>query len=448
MFFNYNEFIRGEKMRHYRTKKDSNERLSIVDIKLKSKNDIQTIKIDPNDLKQEIIGFGGAFTEASAYNLSRISKEQREKAIQLYFDPVDGLGYNIGRVSIHGCDFSLGSYLYIDDYDNTLESFDISRDQPIIDTIKDAEKYAQQNIKILGSPWTPPFWMKDNQSPVRGGKLLKKYYQTWANYFAKFIEAYEDRGVEVAWVSIQNEPAAVQRWDSCIYTGEEERDFVKVLGPTLEKAGYQDKGILIWDHNRDIMVERAQAVLEDPEAYKYVWGTAFHWYDNEQFDNVRKVHEMYPNKHLMFTEGCQEGGPHFGEYEVGERYGRNILNDLRNYNEGYIDWNLFLDDTGGPNHVNNLCSAPIMIKIFHEEIVKMPSYYYIGHFSKFIRPKAVQIASSGTDQLMYVSFRNEDGSYVVVIQNQNDKDINTQIEGLKEKIEVTVEARSISTIIL
>lgn len=448
LFFRYNEGIGGIYMKHYRTKKDSQDRLSLVETKLKQNSHLESIVIDPKDEKQKIIGFGGAFTESSAYNLGRINTSQREKAIKAYFDPKEGLGYTIGRVSIHGCDFSLGSYLYINDYDDTLESFNISRDQPIIDLIKDAEKYAGQNIEILGSPWTPPFWMKDNQSPIRGGKLLPKYYQTWADYFVKFIKAYEEKGISISWVSVQNEPAAVQRWDSCEYSAQDERDFVKVLGPTLEKHNLEDKKILIWDHNRDIMVERASVVFDDPEANRYAWGTAFHWYENEQFQNVLKLHEKYPDKHLMFTEGCQEGGPHFGEYQVGERYGRNILNDLRNYNEGYIDWNLFLDETGGPNHVNNLCSAPVMIKIFHEEIIHMISYYYIGHFSKFIRPNAVQLGSSGTNEVMYVAFRNEDGSEVVVVQNEKETEVHVEIKGLKQPILVTIEPRSISTFIV
>ena len=435
-------------MKHIRTKKDAFEWLSEADIRLDSAHKLEKIIVNPKDLKQTIIGFGGAFTEASAYNLSRIDAQKREKAIEAYFDPEKGLGYSIGRVSIHGCDFSLGSYLYIKDYDDTLESFDISRDQPIIDLIKDSERIAKKNIKILGSPWTPPFWMKDNNSPIRGGKLLPQYYQTWANYFVKFIDAYQEKGIDVFAVTVQNEPAAVQRWDSCIYTGKDECEFVKVLGPTLEKAGYKDKHILIWDHNRDIMVERAQAVLSDPEAYKYVWGTAFHWYENEQFANVAKLHDLYPEKHLLFTEGCQEGGPHFNEYQVGERYGRNMINDLRNHTEGYIDWNLFLDETGGPNHVNNLCSSPMMIKIFHEELIYMPSYYYIGHFSKYIKPGAIQLASSGTSKLLYVAFLNPDQSQVLVVQNEHDEPFNIKVEGLNELINMTVDAHSISTIII
>ena len=396
---------------------------------------------------QTVLGFGGAFTEASAYNLSRINKKEREKAIKAYFDPEEGLGYTLGRVSIHGCDFSLGSYLYIDDYDDTLNSFSIKRDQPIIDLIHDASLISGQNIKILASPWTPPFWMKDNHSPIRGGKLLPKYDQIWANYFVKFIESYTKAGVDIFSVTIQNEPAAIQRWDSCIYEAEDEARFAKVLGKTFEKHQLNQK-IYIWDHNRDVMLERAIKTLKDEEASKYIYGIAFHWYDQEMFDEVKKTHDRFPDKHLIFTEGCQESGPHLLEYKVGERYGRNIINDFRNYNEGYIDWNLFLDDTGGPNHVNNLCSAPILLNIFHEEIVKNPSYYYIGHLSKFVKPGARQIKSSGTNEVLYVVFINPDGQIVIVIQNESEKDKKIVIKGLKENIEILSKSHSISTLIV
>jgi len=435
-------------MQQYLTQRDSQNRLSKITPIVISDEACLKLTVHPRKLGQTMLGFGGAFTEASAYNLSRIGKSVREQAIQAYFDPVDGLGYTLGRVSIHGCDFSLGSYLYINDNDDTLESFDISRDQPIINLIKDAERIAKQPIKILGSPWTPPFWMKDNLSPIRGGKLLPKYYSIWAAYFVRFVEEYRKKGVSIEFLSVQNEPAAVQRWDSCIYSAEEERDFVKVLGPTLAKAGLGDQKILIWDHNRDLMVQRAKPIYDDPVAAAYVWGTAFHWYDNEQFKNVLTHHQMFPTKHLLFTEGCQEGGPHFGEWQVGERYGRNMINDLRNFTEGYLDWNLFLDETGGPNHVNNFCSSPVMIRIWNEELVKMPSYYYIGHFSKFIRPGAIQMASEGPDQLLTVAFVNPDGTQVLVVQNEKAEPFNLEVGGMKETFRLTIQPHSISTIII
>lgn len=434
-------------MKHIRTSKNDHERFNIVKEKETFPELTMKLTIDPKKTMQSIIGFGGAFTEASAYNLLRISKEQRLKAIKDYFDPVDGLGYTIGRVAIHGCDFSLNSFLYIDDYDDSLKSFSIKRDQPIIDLIKDASSIRKQDIKILASPWTPPFWMKDNNSPIRGGKLLPKYDQIWANYFVKFIKAYEEKGINVFSVTVQNEPMAAQRWDSCIFEADDEARFVKVLGKTFEQNDLK-QNIYIWDHNRDQMLERTKAVLKDKEAYKYVYGTAFHWYDQEEFEEVKKTHDAFLDKHLIFTEGCQENGPHLGEYAIGERYGRNMINDFRNYNEGYIDWNLFLDDVGGPNHVNNLCSAPIHIKVFNEEVYRNLSYYYIGHFSKYILPNAVQIESKADKDLYYIAFKNPDDSYVVIIQNEKEVDFKIDIKGLNKPIEVLSKARSISTIII
>lgn len=435
-------------MKHYRTSQVFGERLSLVLDEEKIDKSRHIIHIDQNKKGQTILGFGGAFTESSAYNLSRVNAKLREQAIQAYFDKEKGIGYNMGRVSIHGCDFSLGSYLYIEDYDDELKTFSIHRDKKVIQLIKDAEKYAKEPISLIASPWTPPYWMKDNNSPIFGGKLLPKYDQIWANYFVKFIRAYEKEGANIFAVSIQNEPQAIQRWDSCIYDHEDELRFLKVLGKTFENEGLKDKHILIWDHNRDVMVERAKHIYQDQEASKYAWGTAFHWYDQEQFNEVAKHHEMFPDKHLIFTEGCQENGPHINEYKVGERYGRNMIHDLKNYTEAYIEWNLFLDETGGPNHVNNLCSAPIILKIFPQEMILNPSYYYIGHFSKFIQKNAVQMESSGTDQVLYVSFLNPDGSIVIVVLNEKNEDVNLTMTGLKEEITFKSIAHSISTWII
>jgi len=411
-------------------------------------NGAEKIMLDPTKRLQKVIGFGGAFTEASAYNLNRIGKSVREKAIEAYFDPVSGLGYSLGRVSIHGCDFSLGSYLYIDDYDDTLASFDISRDKEIIKLILDSEKVAEKPIGIVASPWTPPFWMKTNNSPIRGGHLKPEYYQTWADYFVKFIKSYREFGVDVQYITVQNEPAAIQRWDSCIFEPEEEREFVKVLGKTLADNKLSSIKILVWDHNRDLMLDRAKVIYNDLEAAKYVWGTAFHWYGEEKFANVETHHRLYPEKHLMFTEGCQEQGPHIGDAEVGIRYARNIINDFRGGTEGFIDWNLYLDETGGPNHVNNLCSAPIIIRIFQEELILMPAYYAIGHLSRYVKPGAIQIGSSGTDKLQYVAFQNPGFDKVLVILNENVDKVSVEIDVDGESIHTEVDGKSISTILL
>ena len=308
---------------------------------------------------------------------------------------------------------------------------------------------AGESIELLASPWSPPAFMKDNNSMIQGGKLLPEFYQPWANYYVKFIEEYRKEGLTMWGITVQNEPAAVQRWDSCVYTAEEERDFVKnYLGPTMKNSSAKDVNILIWDHNRDIIVERAKTVLEDPEAAAYVWGTGFHWYVSEEFEKVGKVHELFPDKGLLFTEGCQEGGVHWDSWKTGERYARNMIGDFNNWCQGYIDWNLFLDNTGGPNHVNNLCDAPIILDIFPMKIVKQSSYYYVGHFSKYIQKGAYRIQlDNSNEHVQAVAFKNPTGEVVVVVLNETDKKQTFSIK-LDKTYRVTMENNSIATVIL
>ena len=436
------------------TSKETSDRLSdkgAVSFTARVEGRTADIELDPDVTYQTILGFGGAFTEASAYTLSRMSQEKRAEAIRSYFDASEGLGYTIGRVHIHSCDFALENYTYVEDFDSELSTFDISRDHRwVLPLIKDAVKVKGGDITMLASPWSPPAWMKTNGEMNHGGQLKAEYRDVWARYYTKFIEAYRNAGVPIWGITIQNEPDAVQTWDSCIYSAEEERDFIKNhLGPVMHEAGMQDVNILIWDHNRDIIVERASVVLSDPEAAKYVWGTGFHWYVSEEFENVGKVHDMFPDKHLLFTEGCQEGGVKLGEWFTGERYGRNIIGDLNNWTEGYLDWNIVLDETGGPNHVNNLCDAPIIADTATDTLHYNSSYYYIGHFSKYIVPGAVRIGlTSAVDGVLATAFRNPDGSIAAVLMNESDEARQAAI-GLGEQItEAVLPPHSIATILI
>lgn len=395
---------------------------------------------------QTMQGFGGAFTEASAYNLSRVEKNIREQLLKAYFDPIDGIGYSMGRISINSCDFGLGTYDYVQPYDETLHSFDISRDQHIIDMIQEATKIAQKDLQIIASPWSPPFWMKDNLKAIKGGKLLKKYYPLWAQYIIKFIEAYKAQGVLIDALTIQNEPAANQRWESCLYNAQDEKEMVTTLGKALKEANLKTK-IYIWDHNRDEMFERASNILNDEEAASFVYGIAFHWYDNDQFLEVKKTHDTFKDQHLLFTEGCQEGGPHLHSYDVAERYGKNMMHDISNGTEGYIDWNLYLDTTGGPNHVNNLCSSPIMVDVFPETMILNPSYFYMKHFSKHI-PKGSKRLFSSSQNILQNIFLRPDGSYVAVLLNLHDEAYHVSSHHKLIDFETYLPAHSIQTMIL
>jgi glucosylceramidase len=384
--------------------------------------DLPIVAVDTESAFQQIEGFGGAFTEASAVNWLALSTARRQEVLEAYFDPARGHGYSLCRVHMGSCDFALGNYAHVAaPEDMALESFSIERDrQALLPFIQAAQRVAGQPLKLLASPWSPPAWMKLNGQMNGGGTLRPDCRRAWARCYVRFVEAYEAEGVPIWGVSVQNEPMATQHWDSCLYTAEEERDFVRdFLGPELEAAGLGRVRIVIWDHNRDLMVERARAVYSDPQAARYVWGTGFHWYGEDHFDHVQEVHDAWPDKHLLFTEGCQEGGPHHGSWELGERYARSMINDLNRWTVGWIDWNLLLDQQGGPNHVGNFCSAPIHTDASTDGFSLQSSYYYLGHFARFARPGAHRVLclASGQD-IEATAFRNVDDSVAVVVMNR------------------------------
>jgi glucosylceramidase len=376
---------------------------------------------------QTMEGFGGAFTEAAAVTWQGLSPARQQDVLSDYFDASIGHCYTLCRVHMNSCDFSLGNYAHLEKPgDVDLAGFNIDRDrQALLPFIKAAQRVAKLPIKLLVSPWSPPAWMKSNGQMNNGGFLLPEFCHAWAQCFVRFIQAYAAEGVPIWAVSVQNEPAATQTWDSCIYSAEEERDFVRdFLGPELAKAGLEHIKIVIWDHNRDHLVQRASTVYLDPEAAKYVWGAGFHWYGEPHFDQVQLTHDAWPEKQLLFTEGCQEGGPHTGSWALGERYAHNIINDLNRWTVGWIDWNLVLDETGGPNHVGNLCSAPILIDRANNALMHQSSYYYLGHFSRFIKPGARRVLCAASRQdLEATAFVNPDGSVAVVVMNRTEASI-------------------------
>jgi glucosylceramidase len=386
---------------------------------------LPTVTVDTGVSFQHIEGFGGAFTEASAVNWLALGVAHREQVLEAYFDPVRGHGYSLCRVHMGSCDFALGNYAHVETPDDmALVSFSIERDrQALLPFIRAARRVAGSPIKLLASPWSPPAWMKTTGRMNDGGRLRPECRRAWARCYVRFIESYEAEGVPIWGVSVQNEPAATQRWDSCRYTAEEERDFVRDhLGPELEAAGLGRVRIVIWDHNRDLMVERASAVYSDPAAARYVWGTGFHWYGEDHFDHVQQVHDAWPDKHLLFTEGCQEGGPHHGSWELGERYARSMINDLNRWTVGWIDWNLILDHEGGPNHAGNFCSAPIHTTRSPEGFSLQSSYYYLGHFARFVRPGARRVlCAASRPDTEATAFRNTDGSVAVLVLNRTEQ---------------------------
>ena len=242
-----------------------------------------------------------------------------------------------------------------------------------------------------------------------------------------------------------------------MYTAEEERDFIKnYLGPTLLKNGMKDKKLIAWDHNRDLIYQRARTILTDPKAAQYVWGIGYHWYEpwsggEPMFDNIKLVHETFPEKNLIFTEGCADSydAAKVKDWRLGELYGRSMINDFNGGAVGWTDWNVLLDETGGPNHVRNFCFAPVHAHTKTGEITYTNSYYYIGHFSKFVRPGARRVASSPSrSQLLSTAFVNTDGKLSVVVMNKSDKAVNYFLWLDGQAAEVNTPPHSIQTLVL
>jgi glucosylceramidase len=408
------------------TARETGERLTS---RLASFHDASTpsgpsIVVDDNVRYQTIEGFGGAFTESAATTLLKMSPARQEEILAAYFGPSVGHGYTLCRTHINSCDFSLGNYAYDETPgDVDLCDFTIDRDrQVLLPMIHRAQRMSNNSFKLFASPWSPPAWMKTTGEMNRGGKLLDEYRQTWAKYFARYIREYEREGVPIWGVTIQNEPEAVQSWDSCIYTADEERIFVReFLGPVLEAEGLGRVKIIIWDHNRDELFLRAKGVLDDPLAAKYVWGVGFHWYVADKFDNIQLVHDAYPDFPLLLTEACVEHGAHEGDWSSGEKYARSIIQDLNHWAVGWVDWNMLLDEKGGPNHVGNYCSAPIIADTTTDTVHYQSSYYYLGHFARYIRHGARRVlCSTNRDELEATAFVNVDGRHVVVALNRTD----------------------------
>ena len=455
--------VEGKQVIVYTTADSTTYRLTPTDT-LRFKELIQPIETqvcvfaNPDKTFQTFLGIGGALTDASAETFSKIPAAKQAELLQAYYDTKKGIGYTLARTNINSCDFSSGSYTYVSEGDKELKSFKIDHDMQFrIPFIKKAIEAAGGKLTLFVSPWSPPGYMKDNNDMLHGGKLKPEYYQSWADYYAKFINAYEKAGIPVWGLTIQNEPMATQKWESCIYTADDERDFLKnFLGPTMQKDGLGDKKIIVWDHNRDLMVQRANVIFGDPEASKYAWGMGFHWYQSwsggdKMFDNVKIVHESYPDKNLMFTEGCPESfNPAMYNYwGLGEAYGRSMINDFNNGTVGWTDWNILLDETGGPNHVKNFCFAPVHADTKTGQLIYTNSYYYIGHISKFVRPGAKRIISSASrSQLLTTAFINEDGKISVIVMNQSKLKITYNLCIGHSAAEVKILPHSIQTLVL
>ncbi|MBK7407170.1 MAG: glycoside hydrolase family 30 protein [Saprospirales bacterium] len=440
------------------------------------------IKLLPDEKFQTITGFGGSFTEASASLLNRLSKENRDKILEAYFGET-GAKYSLTRTHMNSCDFSLSNYSYAPvEGDMELTNFSIDEDRDdIIPMIKEAMAISKDGFKILSSPWTAPPWMKDNKD-WRGGKLLPEYYDTWALFFSKYIDAYKAEGIDIWGVTVENEPLGNNHnWESMHYTPEEMTAFVQnFLGPKLESDGHQVK-ILGYDQNRgEELIEWAKVMYRDEASAKYFDGIAVHWYAStyDWFpESLQFAHEAAPDKHLIQSEACGDSevpkwqddqwywskeATDWGwdwapedqkalhpKYAPVNRYARDIIGCLNNWVDGWIDWNMVLDTQGGPNWFKNWCLAPVIVDPDKDEVYITPIYYAMAHFSKYIRPGAVRIGfENADDSLMVTAAQNPDGSIAAVIFNQGESAKHFTLSLGERSTEITINAQAIQTIVI
>lgn len=399
------------------------------------------INLYPDVTYQEFVGMGAALTEASAYSYSLLPDEKKKEFINDYFNVSN---YSLCRISIGSCDFSLKSYSYAHKHD--LSDFSIEKDKKyIIPFIQDILK-VKPNLKFLASPWSPPSFMKNTKRLIGGGKLLNKYKQIYADYLVKFINSYKELGINISYITVQNETNATTIWESCVYTPEDEADFLaNYLYPTFQKNNITTK-ILIYDHNKEKLFNRAIDEFNNPQAKAAASGIAFHWYSGNHFENIALCREFFPDKLLFHTEGC------FGISENNSYhnlYAHDIAEDLNAGVNGYMDWNILLDSKGGPNHKRNYCNSPSMLLEDNSDYTKSLCYYYIGHFSRVIQPGAHRIAfSKFSSDIKMTAFKNPDNSIAVVLVNGEHYNMKINLCIKNSMIKDTLEAQSIISYII
>ncbi len=441
-----------------------------------------TIKLFPGQKYQTITGFGGAFTEASAHVLNQLGQDNRKKILEAYFGS-EGAQYSLTRTHMNSCDFSLGNYSYAPvEGDVDLQHFSIDEDRDdLIPMIKEAMAISSEGFKIIASPWTAPTWMKDNKQWV-GGKLLPEYYDTWALFFSKYVDAYKEEGIDIWGFTVENEPLGNgNNWESMHFTPNEMSFFVQNhLGPKLKELGKENIKILGYDQNREHLQEWVDAMYGDNQSANYFSGTAIHWYAStyEIFpEALQYAHEKAPDKYLIQTEACVDAevpkwkddawywskeATDWGwdwapedqkylhpKYVPVYRYARDIIGCLNNWVDGWVDWNMVLDRQGGPNWFGNWCVAPVIVDTEKDEVYYTPLYYTLMHFSRFIRPGAHRIGFKNSDgTLLTTAAQNTDGSIIVVLLNQGNSKKTYELVLGDETMKIEMQAQALQTVVI
>lgn len=446
----------------------------------------QVVNLYPDFVFQEIEGFGGAMTESAAYLLANMTEEKRNHALQELFGK-DGMGFRFLRVSIDSCDYSLSEYQAVPDpiSDPELRTFSIGRDKKyVIPMIKAVMAVSDRPISVMLSPWSPPYQWKTapeakkndasvygglpgqaeaSEAPGRcnGGSLKPEYYGSWAKYVVKYVQAYLEEGIPVTMLSLQNETVAATNWDSCVWTPEAAKTYLKdYFYPELKRAGLTERvGIYIWDHNKERMIEHITKVL-DEETLSMAAGVAFHWYSGDHFEALELVNRRYPKLSLMLSECCTLHAPgKTGEpasfltpervdYLDAADYAHDIIGNLNHGMNRWIDWNLAVDEQGGPRHVPGGFTSGLIAD--GEGGYRKPLMCsYVMHFSHFLELGARRIGySKYGEDLDVTAAVNPDGSRVIVLLNRTKEDSGCWLRTDGTITRVSLPAETISTVVL
>lgn len=438
-----------------------------------------TLTVEADRRRQRVTGFGGSFTDASAYLVHQLSPAQRRRIMEAYFHE-DGAHYSLTRTHMNSCDFSRFHYSYAPvEGDVDLVHFSIHPDREyLLPMIREAQAISTDGFKVIASPWTAPPWMKDNHAWI-GGRLKPEMQPTWANFFVKHAQAYAVEGVEIWGYTVENEPHGNgDNWESMLYSPREMTDFVEQhLGPTLEANGLGHIHVLGYDQNREGLDEWVSVMYPST----HFAGTAVHWYEStvDHFpDALDRAHAAAPDKFLIQTEACCDAqvpvwqdddwywraeATDWGytwrepekkhlhpKYAPVHRYARDLIGCLNHWVDGWIDWNLVLDRQGGPNWFENWCVAPVIVHPERDEVYFTPLYDVMCHFSKFLRPGSTVLGSTCSDNdVVAVAAETPDGAHAIVCFNPGDAPRALRIEGLAdEAFSVVVGAQTLQTLLL
>lgn len=409
----------------------------------------QVVNLYPDVKFETIEGFGGAITDAAAYVYSLMDEEQKKQLMTTYFSP-ERMKYGIVRIHMDSCDFSTEMYEAMSDAnDIEMKSFSFARTEKyILPMLEDAQRAAGKPLKLMLSPWSPPSFMKTNGQRTYGGSLKPEYRAMWANYICRYIVEFEKRGYQVQRMSLQNEPKAVQTWDSCIYTAKEEKEFLRdFMYLALKAHGLEHVEIFIWDHNKERVYERICEIVDD-STRDMVAGIAFHWYSGDHFEALELVRNKFCDKKMIISESCIE----YSKFEEADvisgalRLSHEIIGDLNHGMTAFYDWNLLLDEHGGPNHVGNFCHAPFLYDTVQKKLMPQLLQQHFEHFSHYLCPGSVRIGySKYTEQVDVTAYQNPDGKKVVVMLNKSKEilPVNMRMQG--EVAEFLLYPESITT---